>query len=1090
MQYKNLPIVLAVLCMALASAVVQAAEPALWLRNPAISPDGGNVVFSHRGDLWSVPVEGGLATQLTVHAAHDTKPVWSPDGTSIAFASNRYGNYDVFVMPSGGGRATRLTYHSASDNPTSFTPDGESVLFSSGRLDSASCVQYPRRGAQPELYRVSLKGGMPKQVLTTPAMYAVWNSAGTELAYSDEKGLETDFRKHDNSSFARDVWIYEVSTGQHRRLTDFGYDDRQPVWAPGDSALFYLSESSGTFNVWRIDVGAGVPKQITNHETHPVRFLSASRAGDLCYTWDGEIWVRPATAKGSHKLDILIAADDRHSEVEWTDVSRNISEIELSPDGKEMAFVARGEVFVTSVDHKVTRRITSTPEQERSVSFSPDGRTLLYAGERGGSWNLYRSDLKDEDEPSFFNATAIEEKAVLVSESETFQPSFSPDGKEVAYLEERVELKVLNLESGEHRTILPASSNYSYSDGDQWYQWSPDGQWFVVEYLSPTRWSAEVGLVPTSGKGEIFNLTKSGYEDVLPRWHKDGEVVYWLTDRHGERQQAGLPAQFDVYAAFLTTDAWDAYQLSEVELEQKKARDEKAEKEKKDEESGDEDAEDEAEDDEEIELPDPVELELDGLDDRIVRLSLHSAELSDALLTPDGEKLLYLAEFEKGYDLWVYEPRKKEVKLLAKLKAKRAGDLLVDKEGKKAWVLADRRIKAIDLGDGSVKPVKLEAKMRLEPAAERAYLFEHAWRQTAKKFYTKDLHGVDWQLYKDAYARFLPHIDNNHDFAELLSELQGELNASHLGCYHRPTSPSDDATATLAFFPDPNHAGAGIKILEIMDGGPFSNTDTRVEDGVIIETIDGVTIDAGMNWYPLLNHKAGIVTRLALHDPVSDERWQETVKPISQREESELLYQRWMRSRRAEVEGLSGGRLGYAHIRTMSDGRYREIFEEIFGRAVDKEAIVLDTRFNNGGNLVEALTIFLTGEVYARAYPRGQEIGVEPSYRWTKPSIVVMNEGNYSDAHCFPAAYTALGIGAMVGMPVPGTCTAVWWETLQDSSLFFGIPQVGYIDNEGDILENKHLPPDHLIDNDPALEAAGRDEQLEKAVEVLLSQLN
>ncbi len=889
------------------------------------------------------------------------------------------------------------------------------------------------------------------------------------------------------------MWLYDRASGQHRRLTDFGHDDRQPVWAPDDGAVHYLSESSGTFNVWRLDLVEGaVPVRITDHDTHPVRFLSTSRAGDLCYAWDGEIWVRPAAADSRRKLEVVVAADDRNSEVEWTDVSSDISEIELSPDGKELAFVARGEVFVTSADHKVTRRITSTAEQERSVSFSPDGRSLLYAGERGGSWNLYRSDLEDEDEPSFFNATAIEERAVLVSEAETFQPSFSPDGKEVAYLEERVELKVLNLESGESRVILPATVNYSYSDGDQWYQWSPDGQWFVVEFLSPTRWSSEVGLVPASGEGELFNLTRSGYEDVVPRWHKDGEVVYWLTDRHGERQQAGWPAEFDVYAAFLTTEAWDEYQLSEAELEQKKARDEKAEKHdaaKKDDEDGDGE-DDESDDDEAPELPDPVEIEFAGIEDRIVRLSLHSADLSDARLTPDGEKLLYLAKFEKGYDLWVYEPRKKEVKLLAKLKAERADDLVVDKEGKKAWVLADNRIKAVNLGDGKVKPVALEAKMPLEPAAERAYLFEHAWRQTAKKFYTTDLHGVDWQMYKEAYARFLPYIDNKRDFAELVSELQGELNASHLGCYHRPHSPSDDATATLAIFPDPGHTTAGIKVLEVIEGGPFWNTETRVAPGVVVESIDGAAVEAGMNWYPLLNHKAGVAIRLALHDPSSDERWQETVKPISQREESELLYQRWMRSRRAEVERLSGGRLGYAHIRTMSDNRYREIFEEVFGRATDKEAIVLDTRFNNGGNLVEALTIFLTGEVYARAYPRGRQIGVEPSYRWTKPSIVVMNEGNYSDAHCFPAAYTALDIGDMVGMPVPGTCTSVWWETLQDSSLYFGIPQVGYIDNEGDILENKHLAPDHLVDNDPALEAAGRDEQLEKAVEVLLSQLD
>jgi len=420
----------------------------------------------------------------------------------------------------------------------------------------------------------------------------------------------------------------------------------------------------------------------------------------------------------------------------------------------------------------------------------------------------------------------------------------------------------------------------------------------------------------------------------------------------------------------------------------------------------------------------------------------------------------------------------------------KADQLVIDKEGKHAFVLSDNRIRKLEIDSGEAEAVSLAARMELDPAAERAYLFEHVWRQTLKKFYVEDMQGVDWDLYKAAYTRFLPHIDNNRDMAELLSELQGELNASHLGAFYRAGGADGDATATLAFFPDPGHSGAGVAVAEVIDGGPLTQAGSRVESGVVIEAIDGQTIAAGDNWYPLLNHQAGTRLRLALHDPASGERWHETIKPISQRQESELLYERWVRSRRAEVDRLSEGRLGYAHIRSMSDTRYREIFEDVFGRAVGKEGIVLDTRFNNGGNLVEALTIFLTGEVYARAVPRGRQIGTEPTHRWTRPSIVVMNEGNYSDAHCFPAAYTDLEIGDTVGMPVPGTCTSVWWENLQDKSLTFGIPMVGYLDNEGEMMENNHLAPDHQIDNDPALEAAGQDQQLERAVEVLLGQLD
>ena len=230
-----------------------------------------------------------------------------------------------------------------------------------------------------------------------------------------------------------------------------------------------------------------------------------------------------------------------------------------------------------------------------------------------------------------------------------------------------------------------------------------------------------------------------------------------------------------------------------------------------------------------------------------------------------------------------------------------------------------------------------------------------------------------------------------------------------------------------------------------------------------------------------------MAVRLSLLDPKSRARWEESVKPISWNDQSTLLYQRWARANHDRVLKLSNGRLGYSHIRGMSDGPYREIFQDIFGRDTEKEAMILDTRFNGGGNLDEALTVFLSGRVFMRNVPRGQYLGDEPSMRWNKPSIVVMNEGNYSDAHCFPMAYTQLGIGETVGMPVPGTCSSVWWERLQNRDLVFGIPEVAILDMAGDIMENKPLDPTYLVVPDPALLADGRDQQIEKAVEVLLA---
>ena len=556
---------------------VQGQDAPLWLRYPAISPDGGTIAFSYKGDLYSVSSGGGDARPLTVGESYEVSPVWSHDGESIAFASDRHGNFDVFVMPASGGEAKRLTFHSTREMPSTFTADDGAVLFSAYRQELATDAQFPS-GLMTQLYSVPVTGGRVGMVLPVPAINATVDAAGEKLIYEDVKGYEDAWRKHHTSAVTRDVWVHDLGTGEYRQMSQFPGEDRNPLFDADGDAFFYLTEESGSFNVHRSSLSdPSTSVAVTGFRDNPVRFLTRANTGALCFGYRGEIYTVAPDAEAV-KVPIRIAVDGRDAIEKVLPVNERFTEATLSPNGKEFAYVFRGEIFVTSLEGGVTKRITDTPWQERSVGFSPDGRSLVYAAERDNSWNIYTTTIAREGEPYFYASTVLEEKSVVETAEEEFQPAFSPDGKEVAYLENRVVLRVIDLSSGQTRTILTADHNYSYSDGDQHYQWSPDGKWFLVQFGYPDRtFTPQVGLISSDGSGELHNLTRSGYDNSQPKWVLDGKAMIWGSNREGTRQQGGSLVSGDVYAMFFAQTAWDRFHLTKEELALLKEKEEEGE---------------------------------------------------------------------------------------------------------------------------------------------------------------------------------------------------------------------------------------------------------------------------------------------------------------------------------------------------------------------------------------------------------------------------------------------------------------------------------------------------------------------------------
>ena len=372
-----------------------AASP-LWMRDVQISPDGTEIAFCYKGDIYKVSAGGGTAIQLTTQPSYECTPIWSPDSKQIAFASDRNGNFDIFVMPATGGTAQRLTTHSSSELPSAFTPDGKYILFSASIQDPSQSALFPTT-AMTELYKVPVNGGRTEQVLGTPAEAVCYAPSGEFFLYQDRKGFEDEWRKHHTSSITRDIWLYDTKTGKHTNLTNHAGEDRNPVLSPDGKSVYLLSERKGSFNVYSFPLdNAQDLKAVTSFKTHPVRFLSMSHGGTLCYAYDGEIYTQKDNAT-PQKINIDIVRDDQDKIADLT-FTNGATSGTVSPDGKQIAFIVRGEVFVTSTDYATTKQITHTPAREAGLTFAPDNRTLAYASERNGNWQLFLAKIARRSE--------------------------------------------------------------------------------------------------------------------------------------------------------------------------------------------------------------------------------------------------------------------------------------------------------------------------------------------------------------------------------------------------------------------------------------------------------------------------------------------------------------------------------------------------------------------------------------------------------------------------------------------------------------------------------------------------------------------
>jgi tricorn protease len=1061
-----------VLALVLVAGSAMAAAPVMP-RHPAPSPDASKIAFSWQGDIWIAPTGGWTAQRVTANPGYDHHPVWLPDGQRIAFVSSREGGDDVYILDLQQGQSRRLTFHEAADTVMGALADD--LVFVSRRHES------PDR--MPAIYRIPQAGGTESLACRILAVEAVPSPDGKHLALV--RGGTPAQRRHYRGAANRDLWLFETATGALERLTTTDWDEDGVSWA-GNEAIVFRSDNGGPDrNLFRLDLPDRRLTQLTRHSGADVRSPRVSGNGRLVtYELWESLYTVPADGSGEPVTLVLdMPADALQPSVERKTYTADAEEIVASPDGKQVALVVAGDVFVVarrgkdvaSIAASPTVRVTETPAREQDLTWSPDGKQLVYASDRYGQLDLVSARPAGRDDGSFSRSVSFVETRLTDSAQDESLPRFSPDGKSLAYARGRGGLVVAKADGSEARVLFEHWSPVAFA-------WSPDSRWLAFSREDQAA-NSEVFVIPAAG-GQAVNVSQHPGVDVDPAWSPDGRRLYWLSRRHARTQ--------DVWAVYLTRadherspEEWVL--LWEDEEARKKPAGEKTDdKAKVDARAADKPAAPAAR---------PVAIDLDGIHERATLVIALPGDEEGLAVSPDGKTVVFTAEIEGERDLYKVRWDGKELKRLTtggskptQLAFARDGKLVLYRSGKGTVGSTDLEGKAGD-------PVVFSARHEVDRLALREQVYAEAWRELDRSFYDPLFHGANWTALRESYRRLAIGASTREDFEEVMNLLGGELNASHMR-FRAAGAPKPIPTGSLGVEIEPAADGKAVVVTQVLADTPAARTDVNLKVGDRILAVNGEPVLADRSFYSMLTDtlKQGVLLRVASTGGERDV----VVTPVSLDQVKDARYRAWVKERRVLVDRWSGGKLGYIHIEGMDAPSLEDFERDLFAAANGKQGLLIDVRNNGGGWTTDYLLTILTVRRHAWTVPRGADPGVRaypdaerlPMSAWTRPALTICDEASYSNAEIFSWAFKTLGRGSLVGTPTFGAVISTGGSTLVDGS-HVRLPERGwYVAGSGRNEENHGAVPDVLVAQPPQDDlAADRDTQLARAVEVLLSQL-
>jgi len=1038
----------AILLVFVAVIAAQDSESARFLRYPTFSPDGKQIAFSYMGDIWVAPAEGGNAIRLTVHPAHDIRPRFSPNGKWIAFNSNREGNYDIFLMPAKGGKPKRLTYHSADDILGDWSPDGRWIVFSSNR---------DHRFAQ--IYLLEVETGYVRRLTSDEASLhsPTFSPDGRYIVFC--RGGTSWWRKGYKGSANSEIWRLpitidgdQITTSKHERLTHYEGNDWFPMVSP-DGTLYFVSDRTGVFNIWQMpftvtrDKGQGTRgakmEQVTNHADR-VLYPNLSRDGKfIVYEHDFSLWIVPTKGGEPKRLTIFAPSDEPQNRLQRLTLTSQATEFALSPDGKQIAFVVRGEIFVVNAEKGgEAKRITNHPYRDFDIDWSPDNRKLTFISERDGNREVYIVDVKTRELKRLTNTPDAAES----------NPKWSPTGNYVAFIRGPFgrQLCWVDVNTGEEKVVVEGPFIGEFA-------WSPDGRWICFNRRDPANNVTDLFIIPWNG-GEPVNVTRMPYWNGSIVWTKDGKNIVFRSNRTDEN--------IDIYVLPL--------ERPKEKLDEEEGEGEKKPQERKEKEG-------------EKRLPE-VKIDFTDIHKRIRRLTATVFNEGSFTVSPDSKTVVFVATPIDQPEIWSVPLEGGSLTRLAS--GVSASQLQFSPDGNRIYFLSTGgNIRYLTRPAGSLGSVNFTARLIVDRVVELQHMFDEGWRLLKEQFYDEKMHGVNWDAMREKYRPLIEHVAAKEDFYTLVSMMLGELNASHLGI-GGPTA-SGPETAYLGVWFDPEHRGPGVKISAVLKNSPADKDESRLNVGEFILAIDGVEVSNNEQIWDALADKAGRVVELLVNDkPTKEGARTVKIKPINRGQWSNLLYEDWVEKRRRMVDEWSNGRIGYIHIQAMSQSELRKFEREFYAEVVGKkEALIIDVRFNGGGRIHDELLSILKRRLYALEQYRGTPPFTQPFQVWQKPTVVLINEFSASDAEIFPKAFRDLGLGKLVGVPTYGGVIGTYNVTLIDGTTFFRVPVTGWRTLDGVNLENYGVKPDFLVEHSPEDNANENDLQLKTAVDLLLKEL-